>query len=82
MLINYLFTGTALTPDQQSVLRLAFDRTLLKLCLVDRNDPLCEIIARKVIEVGASSATSSVAISEIVVRQFSSDKSKTARADS
>ena len=82
MPIDRLLRQTKLTAEEQAVLRRAFDRTLRKLCLVDRNDPFCEIIARKIIEIGPSGATNSAAISEIIVRQFSGDTSKTARADS
>jgi hypothetical protein len=74
MSIDRLLTDSKLTPEERSVLKLAFDRTLRKLYLVDRNDPVCEIVARKIIEIGASDATNPTAISEIVVRQFS-DKS-------
>jgi len=39
--------------------------------LVDRNDPVCEIVARKVIEVGASGVTNASAIAQIAFRQLS-----------
>jgi hypothetical protein len=59
-----------LTPEQQHVVSLAFDRALTKLHLVDRNDPLCEMVARKVIELGEGGVSNAVAISEIAVRHF------------
>ncbi|PWT90825.1 MAG: hypothetical protein C5B56_04810 [Proteobacteria bacterium] len=59
-----------MTPEQRHVLELAFRRTLRKLNLVDRNDPICEIVARKVIEVGATGVTNAVAISEIAFREL------------
>jgi hypothetical protein len=37
---------------------------------VDRNDPVCEIIARKIIEIGATAAGDPVVISEITVRKL------------
>jgi len=39
--------------------------------LVDRNDPVCEIVARKVIEVGASGVTNAFAIAQIAFTQLS-----------
>jgi hypothetical protein len=59
-----------LTPKQRHVPELAFNHTLRKLNLVDRNDPICEIVARKVIEIEASGVTNAIAISEIAFRQL------------
>jgi hypothetical protein len=44
------------------VIELAFNGTLRKLNWVDRNDPLCEMIARKIIEIGSAETTNAVAI--------------------
>jgi hypothetical protein len=38
--------------DERKILEVAFDRTLRLLHLVDRNDPIVDIVARKVIETG------------------------------
>ncbi|WP_271587088.1 hypothetical protein [Bradyrhizobium sp. CCBAU 53415] len=71
MAINSLISANInLTPEQRHVLELAFNRTLRKLNLVDRNDPICEIVARKVIEIEATGVTNAVAISEIAFRQL------------
>jgi hypothetical protein len=45
-------------------------RNLRLLNLVDRNDAVCEIVAEKIMEVGATGASDPVAISEIAVRQL------------
>jgi hypothetical protein len=58
------------TPEQRHVLELAFKTTLRKLELVDRDDPVCEIVARKVIQIEATGVKNAIAISEIVVRQL------------
>jgi hypothetical protein len=58
------------TPEQRRVLELAFNATLSKLDLVDRNDPICEIVAQKVIDVEASGVTGAMAISEIAFKQL------------
>jgi hypothetical protein len=59
-----------LTPERRHVLSRAFDQTLRKLHLVNRNDPICEIVARKVIDIGASGVTNAGAIAEIACRQL------------
>jgi L-serine deaminase len=51
-----------LTPEERHALG--------KLGLVDRNDPICEMVARKVIEIGATGVTDAVAIAEMAVRQL------------
>ena len=71
MPIDRVLRDSRLTAEEQSVLKLAFGRALRKLYLVDRDDPVCDIVARKVIEIGATGVTSPIAISEIVVRQLS-----------
>lgn len=38
--------------------------------LVDRDDPICEIVARKIIEIASSGVTNAVAIAEIAFRQL------------
>ena len=70
MPITRLLERSTFTPDQRQVLELAFNITLRKLNLVDRNDPICEIVARKVIKIGSSGATHAVAIAEIAYRQL------------
>jgi hypothetical protein len=54
MPINRLLKDSKLTPEEIDILNKAYSFALRSLSLVDRNDPLAEIVARKVIEVGAS----------------------------
>ena len=70
MPITRLLTDSYFTPEQRQVLELAFNSTLRKLNLVDRNDPICEMVARKIIEIGAAGVTNAVAISEIAFREL------------
>ena len=70
MPIDRLLQRRELEPAEQEALRLALTRTLHLLGLVDRNDPICEIVARKIMEIGATGASSPVAISEIAARQL------------
>jgi hypothetical protein len=70
MPINRLLQNSKLEPAEREVLNLAFIRALRLLHLKDRSDPICEIVARKVIEIGATGASDPVAISEIAARQL------------
>lgn len=65
-----LFEDGKLTPEQRHVLELAFNNVLRKLNLVDRNDPICEYVARKIIEIGMGGVTNAVAIAEIAYREL------------
>jgi hypothetical protein len=70
MPIRPLLANSKLPPAQQDLLVLAFNDTLRKLSLVDRSDPICEIVARKVIEIGSRGAMSAVAITEIACKEL------------
>jgi hypothetical protein len=52
MPINRLLAGTAAAPEEVARLNDAYERALSDLGLVDRNDPLTEMVAKRVIEIG------------------------------
>uniref|UniRef100_UPI001F4316B6 hypothetical protein n=2 Tax=Pseudomonadota TaxID=1224 RepID=UPI001F4316B6 len=52
MPIYRLLQNSPLGPDEIAVLTNAYERTLRKLSLVDRGDPIAELIAKIVIELG------------------------------
>jgi hypothetical protein len=52
MPINRLLDSSKLTPEEIERLNHAFTFALRSLSLVDRNDPLTELVARNIIEVG------------------------------
>ena len=54
MPINRLLKGRNLEPEDTERLNRAYTFTLRSLSLVDRNDPLAELVARQVIEIGAT----------------------------
>ncbi len=58
MLIRRLLASSGLGPDEVENLCRAYDDALHALCLVDRNDPISEMVARKIIEIGARFAGS------------------------
>ena len=74
MPIKRLLDQSSFTPKQRQVLELAFRRALRKLELVDCNDPICEIVADKVIKIGASGASDAAAIAEMAVSQLNPDR--------
>ena len=76
MTIRRLLEGSGLEPHEQYLLNLAYRMTLRSLDLVDRGDLLCEIVARKVIEVGARGVTNVIAISQIAVRELELNEKK------
>lgn len=53
MPINRLLTDSKLKPEEIARLNKAYTFTLRSLSLVDRNDPLTDIVGRKIIEIGA-----------------------------
>jgi hypothetical protein len=58
--------------DAEKVERLdqAFAFTLQALSLVDRDDPVCEIVARKVIEIDASGTFDPKEIAQLALKQL------------
>ncbi len=70
MPINRLFSEGKIGPDEVERLNRAFAFTLRSLCLVDRDDPLCEIVARKVIEIDATGTHDPKEIAKIAAKEF------------
>jgi hypothetical protein len=61
-------------PQEQQFLSSVYRRTLQRLSLADRIDePMCEIIAGKIIEIYKRGATNAIGISEIVIRELKSN---------
>ena len=58
------------TPEEIELLNKAFNHALNLLGVVDRNDPLCDMVARKVIEVGASGPGEPREIAEMAVARI------------
>jgi hypothetical protein len=55
------------TPEEIELLNQAFNHALDLLGLVDRHDPLCDMVARKVIEVRATGISGPREIAEMAV---------------
>jgi hypothetical protein len=70
MNIHRLLEGTTFEPEQVATLVAAYEGTLKKLSLVERDDPLTQMIARKIIEVSERGVVDSNQISSIVVKEL------------
>jgi hypothetical protein len=70
MPIRRLLKDDKFEPEQVAVLTRAFDLALNALYLIDRDDPICEIVARKVIEVGTDGIHDPREIAKTAVKQL------------
>jgi hypothetical protein len=70
MPINRLLREGKIKPEEVERLNRAFTFTLDRLNLVDRNDPVCEIVARKVIDIDAAGTHDPKEIAELAAKQF------------
>jgi hypothetical protein len=67
MPIGRLLQGSTLGTDDVEILKQALEQALRSLSLVNRDDPLTEMIAKKIIEVGATGIRDPKAIADIAV---------------
>ena len=70
MPINRLFRDGKIKPEDVERLNRAFSFTLQSLSLVDRNDPVCEIVARKVIEIDRAGIRDPKEIASLAVKRL------------
>jgi hypothetical protein len=70
MPIRRLLRDSKLEPDEIEILTRAFNHALRSLSLVDRDDPLAEMLARKVIEIGAAHVRDPTEISKIAIKEL------------
>jgi hypothetical protein len=70
MPIDRLLKSRGVAPEDAERLRRAFDLALKGLRLVDRNDPICEIVANKVFEIGRDATRNPGEIAELTIRRL------------
>jgi hypothetical protein len=70
MPINRLLNGSNLGPEEVERLNRAYTHALRQLHLVDRDDPVADIVARKIIEVGATGISDPKEISKTAIKQL------------
>lgn len=70
MPITRFLSDSNLTAEQRHVIELAFKAVLRKLALVDRGDPVCDLLARTMIDLSRRGVTDAVALSELTIREI------------
>jgi hypothetical protein len=68
MAIYRLFQNSPLGPEEISRLSMAYEQSLKSLCLKDRNDPLTEMIAKRIIEIGQAGVKDPAQISQLAIK--------------
>jgi hypothetical protein len=72
MPINSLLKDSKLDPSVIELLNAAFNQALRALHLVDRDDPVCDLVARKIIETYQSGVLDPGEIAEATVKKLGS----------
>ena len=72
MTIYRLLNNTAFGPEEIERLVTAYEQTLRALGLKDRNDPLTQIVAEKIIAVGRLRIEDSAEISKLALKELGS----------
>jgi hypothetical protein len=57
-------------PEEITRLTTAYEQTLRALCLIDRNDPIAELVAKKIIEIGQTGLRDPADISAMAIREL------------
>lgn len=70
MAIYRLLQNSPLGPEEIAVLTDAYERTLRALNLVDRNDPITEMVARKVIELAQRGVREAKQLSALTIKEL------------
>ena len=70
MAVYRLLQNSPLGPEEIAVLTDAYERTLRRLSLVDRKDPLTELIARKIIELAERGVREAKQLSELAIKEL------------
>jgi hypothetical protein len=68
MPINRLLARSSLGPEEIRLLNEAYEQTLRALNLVDRNDPVTEIVAKKIIEISQTITNDPAQISKLAIK--------------
>lgn len=70
MAIYRLLQKAPMGPEEIAVLTEAYEATLKKLRLVDRSDPITELIAKKIIEIGQRGVRDPEQVSAIATKEL------------
>ena len=78
MAIYRLLQNSPLGPEEIAILTDAYERTLRALSLVDRNDPITEMVAKKIIELGQRGIREAKELSAVAIKELGVNESQTA----
>lgn len=70
MAIHRLLQGSSLGMDELEQIAAAYERTLRALSLKDRNDPITEMIARKIIQIADSGLRDPAEVSARAIKEL------------
>jgi len=70
MAIYRLLQNSPLGPEEIAVLTDAYERTLRTLSVVDRSDPITQLIAKKIIELGQRGVREAKKLSEMAIKEL------------
>jgi hypothetical protein len=70
MAIYRLLAKSPLGPDEINILATAYETTLRELRLVDRSDPITQLVAKKIIEVGQTGLKDPAKISAQAIKEL------------
>jgi hypothetical protein len=70
MAVNRMFRDGNIKSEEVERLNRAFTFTLRSLSLVDRDDPVCEIVARKIVEIDAAGTHEPEEIAKLAIKQL------------
>ncbi len=70
MPLDQLLKIRAIGSEDSERLKQAFNLALKGLYLVDRSDPICEIVARKIIEIGLNGTRDPQEIAALTIEQL------------
>jgi hypothetical protein len=70
MPICRLLQNLPMGPDEIARLTTAYEQTLRTIGLVDRNDPITEMIARKIIEIGQRGVRDPAQLSKLTIKEM------------
>jgi len=76
MPIQRMLQNSPLHPEDIRVLVAAYEKTLTALGLKDRNDPITELVAKKIIEIGQTGVRDPQQISRRAIEELGPDTMK------
>jgi hypothetical protein len=70
MTIYRMLKGSPLEPELIRSLEAAYEKTLRKIGLVDRDDPITEMIARKIVEIAQTGVQDPAQLSAMAIKEI------------